>query len=119
MFFFHSIQRKSFHFTARSNLFSRLVASQPQFFLRSACVTQPQGACLPQTFVDDQPLCYTKSKTTDHCQHETFLRGTFLPCLSPKYLQEGAIFFFSCEEVLSVLTTNLSIIRMFVSIKTE
>ena len=27
-------------------------------------MTQLQGACQPQTFEDDQPLCYAKSKTS-------------------------------------------------------
>ena len=68
-------------------------ASHPHFFLCSACVIQLQGACPSQTFADNQPLCYSICKTTEHCQHETFLRSAFLLCLSPKYLEEGAIFF--------------------------
>ena len=52
------------------------------------------------------------SKTTDHCQHETFLWGTFLPSFGKTYT--GRCDFFSCKEAPGILTTTRSV-KMFFS----
>ena len=117
MIFFHSIPRKSFHLPRLADsLAITCIASQPRFFSAfrlcdsaSRCLSTTHFRIWSNTMLQEEQN--NRSSSTWNVPLGYFLALSFAEIFTGRF-----DFFFSSEEVLSVLTTNLSI-KMWVSIK--